>query len=60
MKKASYLAELEFRYVYALQAHSMQVGEGQLFSALIVEYIDQYHDKSDIVHDITEYLTLLS
>ena len=40
MKKASYLAELEFRYVYALQAHSMQVGEGQLFSALTVEYID--------------------
>jgi hypothetical protein len=59
MRRASYIAELEFRYVYALLQPAMLCGEGQTYTMLLIEYIDLYHDKFDVVDDVKCYLDLL-
>ena len=60
MKRTSYLAELEFNYVYALRCKSMQCGIGSNFFLLILEYIDLFFDKSDVLEDLESYLKLLN
>ena len=59
MKRTSYLAELEFLYVYALRCRIQPVGAGSNFFLLMLEYIDYFHDKSDILEDLSQYLVLL-
>lgn len=60
MRRTSYIAELDMRYVYALNCPQYQVGEGTTFWSLLIEYTEQFHDKSDVLSDIREYLTLLN
>ena len=59
MRRTSYLAELDMRYIYALNCPIYQVGEGCTFWSLIIEYVEQFYDKSDVLADIREYLTIL-
>lgn len=59
MRRSSYLAELDMRYVIALHCPNYQVGEGTAFQSLLIEYIENFFDKSDVLDDIREYLTLL-
>ena len=59
MRRSSYLAELDMRYVFALHCPIYQVGDGTTFQALIIEYFEQFYDKSDVLSDLREYLTLL-
>lgn len=59
MKRASYLAEMEFRYVYALKCPSQPVGEGTSHLNIILEYVENFHDQTDVVEEIRPYLTLL-
>ena len=59
MRRSSFLAELDLRYVFALHCPIYQVGEGTTFQGLLIEYIENYFDKSDVLDDIREYLTLL-
>ena len=47
------------RYVYALNCPIYQVGEGCTFWSLLIEYVEQFYDKSDVLADIREYLTIL-
>ena len=47
------------RYVVALHCPIYQVGEGTAFQSLLIEYIENFFDKSDVLEDIREYLTLL-
>lgn len=60
MRKASYLAELELRYCYALNCARYTVGDTSLYMQLLIEYIDGYFDKSDVVDECRPYLSLLS
>jgi hypothetical protein len=59
MRRTSYLAELDMRYVFAIHCPIYQVGEGTTFQSLLIEYTEHYYDKSDVLSDIREYLTLL-
>lgn len=59
MRRSSYLAELDMRYVFALHCPIYQVGDGTTFQGLIIEYVEQFYDKSDVLSDLREYLTLL-
>ena len=60
MRRSSYLAELEMRYVFALHCPAYTVGEGTIFQMLLIEYIDAFYDKSDVVSDLIEYFPLLN
>lgn len=59
MKKSSYLAELEFRYAYALRCPSQPVGESTSYLNILLEYVDKFHDTSDVVDDVRSFLTLI-
>lgn len=59
MRRSSFLAELDMRYVFALHCPIYQVGEGTPFQNLLIEYIENFFDKSDVVEEVREYLTLL-
>ena len=56
IKKTSYLAELELLFNYALHCPRMPVGDMSIYMGVINEYIDKFHDKSDVVEDIRPYL----
>ena len=60
MKRASYLAEMEFRYVYALKCPSQPVGEGTTYLNLILEYMENFYEQTDVVEEVKPYLTLLN
>ena len=59
IKRASYLAEMEFRYVYALKCPGQQVGEGTSYLNILLEYIENFHDQTDVVEEVRPFLTLL-
>jgi hypothetical protein len=40
MRRTSFIAELELRYVFALNCHQYSVGEGTTFQMLLIEYIE--------------------
>ncbi len=50
---------MEFRYVYALKCPSQPVGEGTSYLNILLEYIENFHDQTDVVEEIRPYLTLL-
>ena len=60
MKRTSYLAELEFSYVFALRCKAMQCGIGSNFYILMLEYMDLFYDKADVMEDLEPYLKLLN
>ena len=60
MKRTSFLAELEFYYVYSLRCKAMQCSIGSPFFILMWEYIDLFYDKSDVLEDLKSYLRLLN
>ena len=60
MKRTSYLAEIEFLYCFALRCKGMQCGIGSNFFTLMLEYIDYFFDKADVLEDLKPYLKLLN
>lgn len=60
MERTSCLAELEFLYVYALRCKHMQCGVGSVFQTLMMKYIENFFDKSDVLVDLEPYLKLLN
>jgi len=60
MQRESRLAEMELMYVYALRCKAMPCGSGSPFFTLLLEYIDLFHDKFDVLDDLRPYLLLLS
>ena len=60
MRRASYLSELDFYYVFALRCKGLQTGVGSNFFSLLLEYIDHFYDKADVLEDLRPYLKLLN
>lgn len=58
MKRTSFLTELEYKYVLALNYNNYNVSESSPFFDLIIEYIEKFYDRFDVIKDITKYLTL--
>lgn len=58
MKRTSYLTELEYKYVLALNYNIYNVSENSTFFDLIIEYIEKFYDRFDVIKDISKYLTL--
>jgi hypothetical protein len=60
MRRQSYLGELEVLYCYALRCPSFKVGDGNTFLQVMLEYVDLFFDKADVVRDLSDYVTLLN
>ena len=60
MRRQSYLGELDVLYCYALKCKAYPVGDGQSYLLLMMEYIDLFYDKADVVSDLRNYVKLLS
>ena len=67
MRRTSFLAELEFIYVYALRCsmvgfgmRGFSCGVGSIYFTLMLEYIDIFYDKADVAQDLRPYFKLLS
>ena len=58
MKRQSYIADMEYKYVLALRFPVYQTGEKTQYFHTICEYIDQFFDIFDVVQDIKPYLEL--
>ena len=59
MKRTSYLAEIELHYIYALQSPNAHIGKGSPYFSVIADYIDNFHYKFDVIHDLRPFLALL-
>jgi hypothetical protein len=60
MTRTSFLAELEFYFIYNLNCGACKVGEGSPSYVIMNEYIDQYYMTFDVVNDLRRYLVLLN
>lgn len=56
MKRASYMADLEYKYCLALNYPAYPTGDNSPYFATIVEYMQKFFDKFDIVEDLRPYL----
>jgi hypothetical protein len=59
IKRTSFLAELEFKSCIALNCPSYSVHEGSPFYNIILDYIELFYDKSDVISDLKLYFKLL-
>jgi hypothetical protein len=59
MKRVSFLAELECKLCIALNSKTYQTYEGSPLFNLILDYIELFFDKVDVVQDLLPYLRLL-
>lgn len=58
IKKTSYLAELEFKFCIALNCKGYPTHDGSPIFNTILDYIEIFYDKSDVIGDIMVYLRL--
>ena len=52
MKRTSFLTELEYKYVLAINYNNYNVSENSPFFDLIIEYIENFYDRFDVIKDI--------
>lgn len=60
IKRTSFLAELECKLCIALNSKSFQTFEGSPIFNLILDYIELFYDKADIITDLLPYLKLFN
>ena len=58
MKRTSFLTDMEYKYVLALNYNIYNVSENSPFFDLIIQYIERFYDRFDVIKDITKYLSL--
>ena len=59
MKRSSFMADLEYKFVLALSYPTYPVGEGSPYFQTTYEYLDKFYDRFDVVSDLRPYLKLL-
>ena len=59
IKRTSYLSELEFKFCIALNCKGYPTQEGSPLFNVMLDYIELFYDKADVVTDILPYLRLL-
>jgi hypothetical protein len=60
MKRTSYLAELECKLCIALNCKNYPTYESSSTFNLLIEYIEMFFDKADVICDIIPYIKLLN
>lgn len=60
MKRASYIADIEYKYCLALSYPLYPLGEKSAYFETITEYMAEFVDRFDVVSDVRNYLHLFS
>ncbi len=60
IKRTSYLAEFDIRLCIAFNCKNYPTYDGSTYFNLILDYIEHFFDKSDVVFDLLPYLRLLN
>lgn len=60
MKRTSFLAELECKFCIALSSKSYPTYDGSTIFNTILDYIELFYDKADVIEDLLPYLRLLN
>lgn len=58
IKRTSYLAELEFKFCIALNCKGYPCHEGTPMFNAMLDYIELFYDKADVICDIIPYIRL--
>jgi hypothetical protein len=59
IKRTSYLAELEFKFCIALNCKNYPTQESSPIFNVILDYIELFYDKADVICDILPYVSIL-
>ena len=60
MTRVSLLAELEIHYIYALRTPNARVGRKTPYWTAMLEYIDLFYAKFDVIKDLRPFMKLIS
>lgn len=60
MQRTSFLAELEYKFVLSMHYPNYQVSEGTSYFTTVLQYIDKFYDKFDVIQDVRRYLKVLN
>lgn len=60
IKRTSYMAELEFKWCIALNCKGYPTHEGSPLFNVMLDYVELFYDKADVVADSIPYLKLLA
>ena len=60
IQRTSYLTELEYKFVLALNYSQYPTNEGTSFYTTMLEYIQNFTDRFDVMNDVRPYLVLLN
>jgi len=58
IRRTSYIAEMEFKFCVALNCKGYPCQEGTPFFNVILDYIEIFYDKADVVADVLPYMRL--
>ena len=58
IKRTSYMAELEFKFCIALNCKGYPTHEGSPMFNVMLDYIELFYDKADVICDVMPYLRL--
>eukprot|EP00347_Sterkiella_histriomuscorum_P000542 403375452 len=58
IKRTSYLAEMEFKFCIAINCRGYPCHEGSPMFNVLLDYIELFYDKADVVCDIMPYIKL--
>lgn len=60
MKRTSYLCELEYKMVLALNYTQYPTNEGSSFMISIIQYLENFYDRYDVISDLKPYIKILT
>lgn len=58
IKRTSYMAEMEYKFCIALNCKGYQTSEGTPFYNAMLDYIELFYDKADVIGDLAKYMKL--
>ena len=59
MRRTSCLCELEYRTVLALNYSQYPTGEGSAYMSSMIQYLENFFDRYDVVMDLKPYIRIL-
>lgn len=60
MKRTSYLCELEFKLILALNYSQYPVNDGSSYMIAIIQYLENFYDRYDVIADLKPYIKILT
>lgn len=60
IQRTSYLTELEYKFVLAMNYSQYPTTEGSSFYTTLLEYIMNFTDRFDVMNDVRQYLVMLN